>query len=101
MGKFEDLMSKLATDSSENPIASEEEINEVISEYQGKQTEIDTLNQSLKEKTDEYEKLKSRVIENLFNKKEETPLKSQEKEEEEEKTVSFKDLINSEYAIRK
>ena len=62
MSKFEDLMSALATDA-EQSFATPEDIQEIVNEYSGKDSEIAALKENLSAKEKEYEALKSRIVE--------------------------------------
>ena len=63
---FKDLMSELATDTSENARYSAEEIQEVVSEVTAKDTRIQELEQALEKANKDHEDLKSRIVEKLF-----------------------------------
>ena len=59
---FKDLMSELATDTSENAKYSAEDIQEVVSEVTAKDTRIQELEQALEKANKEHEDLKSRMM---------------------------------------
>ena len=99
MSKFEDLMSALATDA-EQSFATPEDIQEIVNEYSGKDSEIATLKENLSAKEKEYEALKSRIVEHLFSNPKGTPATEPEGEPEEPKAKTFNDIIDSQFSIR-
>lgn len=101
---FKDLMSQLATDSSENAIFSAEDIQSVVDEVTSKDTEIATLKEELDKKNREHEELKNRIVDKLFSNPKGTPEKPEEEnsddEDSPEEVKTFDDLINPDYKIR-
>lgn len=99
MSKFEDLMSALATDA-EQSFATPEDIQEIVNEYSGKDSEIATLKENLSAKEQEYEALKSRIVEHLFSNPKGAPVPEPEGDPEEPKAKTFNDIIDSQFSIR-
>lgn len=101
---FKDLMSQLATDSSENAIFSAEDIQSVVDEVTSKDIEIATLKEELDKKNREHEELKNRIVDKLFSNPKGTPEKPEEEnsddEDSPEEVKTFDDLINPDYKIR-
>lgn len=98
---FKDLMSELATDTSENAKYSADDIQDVINEVTSKDARIQELQQALEKANKDHEDLKSRIVEKLFASKDGKPDEDQgNDEEEEEKTVTFDDLILPDYRNR-
>ena len=99
---FKDLMSELATDTSENAKYSADDIQDVINEVSSKDTRIQELQQALEKANKDHEDLKSRIVEKLFASKDGKPDQNDQgnDEEEEEKTVTFDDLILPDYRNR-
>ena len=96
---FKDLMSELATDTSENAKYSADDIQDVINEVSSK---IQELQQALEKANKDHEDLKSRIVEKLFASKDGKPDENNQgnDDEEEEKTVTFDDLILPDYRNR-
>ena len=63
---FKDLMSELATDTSENAKYSADDIQDVINEVSSKDARIQELQQALEKANKDHEDLKSRIVEKLF-----------------------------------
>lgn len=99
---FKDLMSELATDTSENAKYSADDIQDVINEVTSKDARIQELQQALEKANKDHEDLKSRIVEKLFASKDGKPDQTDQgkDEEEEEKTVTFDDLILPDYRNR-
>ena len=99
---FKDLMSELATDTSENAKYSADDIQDVINEVTSKDTKIQELQQALEKANKDHEDLKSRIVEKLFASKDGKPDDNNQgnDDEEEEKTVTFDDLILPDYRNR-
>lgn len=99
---FKDLMSELATDTSENAKYSADDIQDVINEVSSKDTKIQELQQALEKANKDHEDLKSRIVEKLFASKDGKPDDNNQgnDDEEEEKTVTFDDLILPDYRNR-
>lgn len=101
---FKDLMSQLATDSSEDAKFSAEDIQSVVDEVTSKDTEIATLREELDKKNREHEELKNRIVDKLFSNPKGTPEKPEEEnsddEDSPEEVKTFDDLINPDYKIR-
>ncbi len=99
---FKDLMSELATDTSENAKYSADDIQDVINEVSSKDARIQELQQALEKANKDHEDLKSRIVEKLFASKDGKPDDNNQgnDDEEEEKTVTFDDLILPEYRNR-
>lgn len=99
---FKDLMSELATDTSENAKYSADDIQDVINEVASKDTRIQELQQALEKANKDHEDLKSRIVEKLFASKDGKPDDNNQgnDDEEEEKTVTFDDLILPDYRNR-
>lgn len=101
---FKDLMSQLATDSSEDAKFSAEDIQSVVDEVTSKDTEIATLKEELDKKNREHEELKNRIVDKLFSNPKGTPEKPEEEnsddEDSPEEVKTFDDLINPDYKIR-
>lgn len=99
---FKDLMSELATDTSENAKYSADDIQDVINEVTSKDTRIQELQQALEKANKDHEDLKSRIVEKLFASKDGKPDDNNQgnDDEEEEKTVTFDDLILPDYRNR-
>lgn len=99
---FKDLMSELATGTSENAKYSADDIQDVINEVSSKDTKIQELQQALEKANKDHEDLKSRIVEKLFASKDGKPDQPDQgkDEEEEEKTVTFDDLILPDYRNR-
>ena len=99
---FKDLMSELATDTSENAKYSADDIQDVINEVTSKDTKIQELQQALEKANKDHEDLKSRIVEQLFASKDGKPDDNNQgnDDEEEEKTVTFDDLILPDYRNR-
>ena len=97
---FKDLMSQLATDTSENAILSAEEIQDVVNEVTAKDTRIQELTEALEKANKEHEDLKNRIVDKLFRDNSGKPNEPEEPkvtEEEEEEVKTFDDLIKPEY----
>lgn len=97
---FKDLMSQLATDTSENAILSAEEIQDVVNEVTAKDTRIQELTEALEKANKEHEDLKNRIVDKLFRDnsgKPNDPEENKVTEEEEEEVKTFDDLIKPEY----
>ena len=99
---FKDLMSELATDTSENARYSAEEIQEAVSEVTAKDTRIQELEQALEKANKDHEDLKSRIVEKLFASKDGKPEQDDpgKEEEEEEKPKTFSELVLPDYQNR-
>lgn len=99
---FKDLMSELATDTSENAKYSADDIQDVINEVTSKDARIQELQQALEKANKDHEDLKSRIVEKLFASKDGKPDDNNQgnDDEEEEKTVTFDDLILPDYRNR-
>ena len=99
---FKDLMSELATETSENAKYSADDIQDVINEVSSKDTKIQELQQALEKANKDHEDLKSRIVEKLFASKDGKPDDNNQgnDDEEEEKTVTFDDLILPDYRNR-
>lgn len=99
---FKDLMSELATDTSENAKYSADDIQDVINEVSSKDAKIQELQQALEKANKDHEDLKSRIVEKLFASKDGKPDDNNQgnDDEEEEKTVTFDDLILPDYRNR-
>lgn len=99
---FKDLMSELATDTSENAKYSADDIQDVINEVSSKDARIQELQQALEKANKDHEDLKSRIVEKLFASKDGKPDDNNQgnDDEEEEKTVTFDDLILPDYRNR-
>ena len=99
---FKDLMSELATDTSENAKYSADDIQDVINEVASKDARIQELQQALEKANKDHEDLKSRIVEKLFASKDGKPDDNNQgnDDEEEEKTVTFDDLILPDYRNR-
>ena len=99
---FKDLMSELATETSENAKYSADDIQDVINEVTSKDTKIQELQQALEKANKDHEDLKSRIVEKLFASKDGKPDDNNQgnDDEEEEKTVTFDDLILPDYRNR-
>ena len=100
---FKDLMSELATDTSENAKYSAEDIQEVVSEVTAKDTRIQELEQALEKANKDHEDLKSRIVEKLFASKDGKPDQNDDsgkEEEEEEKPKTFSELVLPDYQNR-
>lgn len=101
---FKDFISKIALgESDEENKVTEEEIQDVIKEVSSKDEEITSLKTQLEEKSKEYDALKNRVIDHLFNNPNGKPEDNSDDEDEKDKPKpkTFKDLINPEYEIKK
>lgn len=101
---FKDLMSQLATDSSEDAKFSAEDIQSVVDEVTSKDTEIATLKEELDKKNREHEELKNRIVDKLFSNPKGTPDTPEDEtsddEDSPEEVKTFDDLINPDYKIR-
>lgn len=101
---FKDLMSQLATDSSEDAKFSAEDIQSVVDEVTSKDTEIATLKEELDKKNREHEELKNRIVDKLFSNPKGTPDTPEDEtsddEDSQEEVKTFDDLINPDYKIR-
>ena len=99
---FKDLISELATETSENAKYSADDIQDVINEVTSKDTKIQELQQALEKANKDHEDLKSRIVEKLFASKDGKPDDNNQgnDDEEEEKTVTFDDLILPDYRNR-
>ena len=100
---FKDMMSELATDTSENARYSAEEIQEVVSEVTAKDNRIQELEQALQKANKDHEDLKSRIVEKLFDSKDGVPESGNDpgkEDEEEEKPKTFNDLVLPDYQNR-
>lgn len=100
---FKDLMSELATDTSENAKYSAEDIQDVVNEIASKDSKIQELQQALEKANKDHEDLKSRIVEKLFASKDGKPDQNddQVKEDDEEETaVTFDDLVLPDYQNR-
>ena len=99
---FKDLMSELATDTSDEAKYSAEDIQDVVNEVTSKDTRIKELEQALEKANKDHEDLKSRIVEKLFASKDGKPDQNddQGKEEDEEKVKTFNDLILPDYQNR-
>ena len=99
---FKDLMSELATDTSENAKYSADDIQDVINEVSSKDARIQELQQALEKANKDHEDLKSRIVEKLFASNDGKPDDNNQgnEDEEEEKTVTFDDLILPDYRNR-
>lgn len=104
---FKDFISKIALgESNEENKVTEEEIQDVIKEVSSKDEEITALKTQLEEKSKEYDALKNRVLDHLFNNPKGNPDDNpednpDEKDKDKPKPKTFKDLINPEYEIKK
>lgn len=102
---FKDFISKIALgESNDENKVTEEEIQDVIKEVSSKDEEITALKTQLEEKSKEYDDLKNRVLDHLFNNPKGSPDDKDDHEDEDEedkpKPKTFKDLINPEYEIK-
>lgn len=102
---FKDFISKIALgESNDENKVTEEEIQDVIKEVSSKDEEITALRTQLEEKSKEYDDLKNRVLDHLFNNPKGNPDdkdgSDDEDEEDKPKPKTFKDLINPEYEIK-
>lgn len=97
---FKDVMSELATDTSENARYSAEEIQGVIDEVTAKDTRIQELEQALEKANKDHEDLKNRIVEKLFASKEGKPEESTKMNEEEEPVKTFDELVIPDYRNR-
>lgn len=100
---FKDFISKIALgESNEENKVTEEEIQDVIKEVSSKDEEITALRTQLEEKSKEYDDLKNRVLDHLFNNPKGKPEDNSDDEDEKDKPKpkTFKDLINPEYEIK-
>ena len=99
---FKDLMSELATDTSDEAKYSAEDIQDVVNEVTSKDTRIKELEQALEKANKDHEDLKSRIVEKLFASKDGKPDQNddQGKEEDEEKVKTINDLILPDYQNR-
>lgn len=101
---FKDFISKIALgESNEENKVTEEEIQDVIKEVSSKDEEITALRTQLEEKSKEYDELKNRVLDHLFNNPKGNPDDKDDPEDDDkkdEKPKTFKDLINPEYEIK-
>lgn len=95
---FKDLMSQLATDTSENALLSAEEIQDVVNEVTAKDAKIQELTEALEKANKEHEDLKNRIVDKLFRDNSGKPNEQEEEEEDEpEEVKTFDELINPEY----
>lgn len=100
---FKDFISKIALgESDEENKVTEEEIQDVIKEVSSKDEEITSLKTQLEEKSKEYDALKNRVLDHLFNNPKGEPDNGEpdEGEEKGKKPKTFKELIDPEYEIK-
>lgn len=97
---FKDVMSELATDTSENARYSAEEIQGVIDEVTAKDTRIHELEQALEKANKDHEDLKNRIVDKLFASKEGKPEESTKMNEEEETVKTFDELVLPDYRNR-
>ena len=100
---FKDFISKIALgESNDENKVTEEEIQDVIKEVSSKDEEITALKTQLEEKSKEYDDLKNRVLDHLFNNPKGSPddVPDDEDEKDKPKPKTFKDLINPEYEIK-
>lgn len=97
---FKDVMSELATDTSENARYSAEEIQGVIDEVTAKDTRIQELEQALEKANKDHEDLKNRIVDKLFASKEGKPEESTKMNEEEEAVKTFDELVLPDYRNR-
>lgn len=97
---FKDVMSELATDTSENARYSAEEIQGVIDEVTAKDTRIQELEQALEKANKDHEDLKNRIVDKLFASKEGKPEESTKMNEEEETVKTFDELVLPDYRNR-
>lgn len=95
--EFKDLVSKVVTDG-DNPICTQEELQEIVDEFNGREQTIANLTEQLEQRNKEYDNLKSKIVEQMFNNSNKV-VKEEPKKEEQPKT--FKDLINPTYQYRK
>lgn len=97
---FKDLMSQLATDTSENALLSAEEIQEVVNEVTAKDTKIQELTEALEKANKEHEDLKNRIVDKLFRDNSGKPNEPEEirvDDESEPEIKTFDELIKTEY----
>lgn len=98
---FKDVMSELATDTSENARYSAEEIQDVIDEVTAKDTRIQELEQALEKANKDHEDLKNRIVDKLFASKEgKAEDRNKDEEEEEEPVKTFDELVIPDYRNR-
>lgn len=98
---FKDVMSELATDTSENARYSAEEIQGVIDEVTAKDTRIKELEQALEKANKDHEDLKNRIVDKLFASKEgKAEDRNKDEEEEEEPVKTFDELVIPDYRNR-
>ena len=100
--KFKDLMSEIATDTSENAKFSAEDIQGVIDEVTAKDTEIVSLKAELEKRNKEHEDLKNRIVDKLFNnpKGNPTEVTHEEDVETEQEIKTFDELILPDFKTR-
>lgn len=98
---FKDLMSQLATDTSENAIPAED-IQGIVDEVTAKDSKIQELTEALEKANKAHEDLKNRIVDKLFSENNGKPNESEEHEEEQEDKPlkTFDDLIDPQYRIR-
>lgn len=97
---FKDVMSELATDTSENARYTAEELQDVINEVTAKDTRIQELEQALEKANKDHEDLKNRIVEKLFASKEGKPEDSTPEKDEEEEVKTFDELTLPDYRNR-
>lgn len=102
---FKDFISKIALgESSDENKVTDEEIQDVIKEVNDKDDEINSLKAQLEEKSKEYDNLKNRIVDHLFNnpkgKPEDEDPEGEDEKDKEKKPKTFKELINPEYEIK-
>lgn len=99
---LQELVTKVTTDTNENPYITLEDIKGVSDEFTSKETRIQELEEEnkkiqedLDKKKSEYDLLKSRIVDSvLTGKKIEKSDEDKRKEEENKRdTLSFKDLL--------
>ena len=98
---FEEFIERLVDYNEENKFTVDE-IKDITNEFNSKNEEVSALKTQLEEKSNQYDELKDRVLNELFfssKGKAEEPENIEKEPEEQHKT--FKDIIDSRYEIRR
>jgi len=99
---FKDLMSELATDTSENAIPAED-IQGIVDEVTAKDTKIQELTEALEKANKAHEDLKNRIVDKLFSENNGKPNEADDvkvPDEDDKPLKTFDDLIDPQYRIR-
>ena len=101
MKTFKELMSALATDTSENAIPAED-IQSIVDEVNSKDSRIQELTEALEKANKEHEDLKNRIVDKLFSSNDGKPNESdnhdaEDDQKEYDEVKTFDDLVNPQY----